>query len=80
MTNHIVITEKTKNLKTGEKTRKKTKTVFMADWLVALYEWTEKHCEEDSIVNTAYWKNKKKIGFTTVRDDIRYKLSVEWKF
>ena len=76
----IVITEKEVNRKTGIKTKKTVKTDFMSDWLNALNEWVELHCNNDSIVTTTVCDTKKKmkIGFTTMVGDFRYRLTVEW--
>ena len=75
----IIITEKSKNLETGEKTKTQKETEYMSDWLNALNKWVEDHTESESSVWSRIWKNKKnRIEFVTTKAGVRYKLRIEW--
>ena len=72
----IKITTKSKNLKTGEKTKHVLETEYLADWLNAMNGWVEANCDDNDIV-TSYVRSDK-ITLTTVKKNTRYTFKIEW--
>ena len=72
----IVVTEKEKNMRTGEKTKTKKETEYVSDWLNAINDWMSKNTESDSIVMT--YVTRDKMRFMTHKGDTQYRLIIEW--